>query len=253
MRLPNRQGRHQFWERVRGGLGWWEAAADAGISQRTAERWFRQAGGIMPPNVPALSGQRCLSLSEGEEIFAGVERGDSIRAIAMSIGRWPSTVYRELQQAPSEVQSSPSAWPTQDATLELSTQLGSRTCAATSLAAEEGQAGCQCQIAEAGAIQTEGKAEPGADRCTAATGVPGPAGDVGVPGSHLPSDLRSGQRCIAARAGSLSPHWAGASQATAQDCRAPGPNPQHGHDQRAPTRSRRSCRSWPLGRRPADG
>jgi len=52
----------------------------------------------MPPNVPALSSQRCLSLSEGEEIFAGVERGDSIRAIAMSIGRWPSTVYRELRR-----------------------------------------------------------------------------------------------------------------------------------------------------------
>src|SRR5437867_10002879 len=86
MRLPNRQGRHQFWERVRGGLAWWEAAADAGISQRTAERWFRQAGGIMPPNVPALSSQRCLSLSEREEIFAGVERGDSIRAIAMIMG-----------------------------------------------------------------------------------------------------------------------------------------------------------------------
>jgi transposase, IS30 family len=39
-----------------------------------------------------------LSLGEREEIFAGVERGDSIRGIAKSLGRAPSTVYRELRR-----------------------------------------------------------------------------------------------------------------------------------------------------------
>jgi len=98
MRLPNRQGRQRFWTQVRDGLPWRDAAEAAGVSERTAERWFRQAGGIMPANVPAHRSRRHLSMSEREEIFAAVERGDSIRAIARRIGRWPSTVYRELRR-----------------------------------------------------------------------------------------------------------------------------------------------------------
>ena len=98
MRLQDRNKQHLFWTQIRAGLACSAAAAAAGVRRHTAAGWFVQAGGIMPPNVPALSSQRCLSLSEGEEIFAGVERGDSIRAIAMSIGRWPSTVYRELRR-----------------------------------------------------------------------------------------------------------------------------------------------------------
>lgn len=98
MRLPKRSEQRWFWELVRSGLGWREAAETAGLSKRTAERWFGQAGGIMPPHVPAQSSQRCLSVNEREEIFAGVERGDSIRAIAHSLKRSPSTVLRELRR-----------------------------------------------------------------------------------------------------------------------------------------------------------
>ena len=98
MRPSDRQGQRRFWEGVRGGLAWWEAAEGAGVNQRTAEHWFRHSGGVMPPHVPAPSSQRYLSLNEREEIFAGVERGDSIRAIAKRIGRWPSTVLRELRR-----------------------------------------------------------------------------------------------------------------------------------------------------------
>ena len=98
MRLPNRSGRDVFWDQVRGGLPWREAAEAAGVSKRTAESWFRQAGGVMPAKVPKPPNHRYLSLTEREEIFAGVERGDSIHAIATNIGRWPSTVLRELRR-----------------------------------------------------------------------------------------------------------------------------------------------------------
>ena len=98
MRLLNRGGQRRFWEEVRAGRSRREAALGAGVSVRTADAWFRQAGGIMPANVPAQPSKRCLSLSEREEIFAGVVRGDSIRLIARGLGRAPSTVQRELRR-----------------------------------------------------------------------------------------------------------------------------------------------------------
>ena len=47
--------------------------------------------------VSGKRGRRNLTFDEREEIFAGVERGDSIRLIARSLGRAPSTVQRELR------------------------------------------------------------------------------------------------------------------------------------------------------------
>jgi Helix-turn-helix domain len=41
---------------------------------------------------------RCLTLTQREEIALGRARGESIRAIAASIGRSPSTVSRELRR-----------------------------------------------------------------------------------------------------------------------------------------------------------
>ena len=97
MRLPKRQERARFWELIRAGAVRTEAAVAAGVPVRSGKRWFVQAGGVPPPNVPQTSSRRYLSFSEREEIFAGVERGDSIRQIAKLLGRAPSTVLRELR------------------------------------------------------------------------------------------------------------------------------------------------------------
>lgn len=97
MRYPKRQERSRFWELVRAGSDPSEAARRAGVRARTAQRWFRQAGGVLPPSVPETSKARYLSIREREEIFAGVERGDSISRIAKLLGRAPSTVRRELR------------------------------------------------------------------------------------------------------------------------------------------------------------
>ncbi len=98
MRLPKRQERRRYWELIRAGSVRTEAAVGAGVPRRTGERWFLQAGGVLPPNVPEPTSQRYLSIREREEIFAGVERGESITHIAKLLARAPSTVLRELRR-----------------------------------------------------------------------------------------------------------------------------------------------------------
>src|ERR1700737_4062637 len=93
-----REGRRQFWLLIRAGVERRKAALALGLSDWTGKVWFRQAGGVIPAYVRAQTSHRSLSLEEREEIFAGVERGDSIRRIARTLGRAPSTVFRELRR-----------------------------------------------------------------------------------------------------------------------------------------------------------
>jgi IS30 family transposase len=95
---PLRELRRQFWVLVRAGQPRTQAAITLGLSQVTGTRWFSQAGGVVPAYVHAQSSSRYLSLAEREDIFAGVERGNSIRVIAKSVRRAPSTVLRELRR-----------------------------------------------------------------------------------------------------------------------------------------------------------
>ncbi len=87
--------RRQFWLLIRAGVERKKAAMALGLSGWTGKAWFRQAGGVMPAYVPPARG-RCLSEEERIEIYGGLQRGDSIRAIARALGRAPSTVWREL-------------------------------------------------------------------------------------------------------------------------------------------------------------
>jgi IS30 family transposase len=98
MRPPERAVLREFWLSIRRGVSTEEAASGLGYTKRTGTRWFGQAGGVVPAYVRAQRGRRNLAFDEREEIFAGVERGDSIRLIARSLGRAPSTVQRELRR-----------------------------------------------------------------------------------------------------------------------------------------------------------
>jgi len=93
-----RQVLTQFWRLIRDGVVREEAAQQVGYNREAGQRWFSQAGGVVPAYVTAERSSRCLSVEEREEIYAGVERGDSIRLIARSLGRAPSTVQRELRR-----------------------------------------------------------------------------------------------------------------------------------------------------------
>src|SRR5512146_576526 len=53
-------------------------------------------GGIRP--VPRQRSRRVLSLADREEISRGVAAGVSLRSIAATLGRAPSTISRELKR-----------------------------------------------------------------------------------------------------------------------------------------------------------
>ena len=86
-----------FWQGIVAGLSTADAAAASGVSTDTGEDWFNDAGGMLPLSLSEPSG-RFLSILERERIAAGVAKGDSIRVIAKSLGRAPSTVLRELRR-----------------------------------------------------------------------------------------------------------------------------------------------------------
>ena len=73
-----------------------EAAACLGVKSATAHGWLHKAGGVMRLATQPSGSYRRLSISEREGIHAGMERGESIRSIAASIDRAPSTVSREM-------------------------------------------------------------------------------------------------------------------------------------------------------------
>ena len=87
----------QFWREVATGASSEMAAQKVGVSAAVGSRWFRQGGG-MPTISLAEPGGRYLSFREREDIALLHARGFSIRQIARSLGRSPSTISRELRR-----------------------------------------------------------------------------------------------------------------------------------------------------------
>lgn len=91
----------EFWAAIRSGMVVAEAASCAGVSITVAWRWFRHVGGVMPPDFsssPQPVTVRRLSLDEREEIACRRAAGEGVRAIAVALGRSPSTISRELRR-----------------------------------------------------------------------------------------------------------------------------------------------------------
>jgi transposase, IS30 family len=86
-----------FWAGMADGEFITDAAAAAGTYRKQGTRWLYATGGVRPRRGRNLKG-RCLTFVEREEIALGRARGDSIRVIAVTIGRSPSTVSRELRR-----------------------------------------------------------------------------------------------------------------------------------------------------------
>jgi IS30 family transposase len=84
----------EYWRQVRAGRSRDEAASAAGVSQGTASRWFREAGGVIPPDLDRPSGLR-LSFAEREEMALLIAAGKTDAVIARALGRHRATIGRE--------------------------------------------------------------------------------------------------------------------------------------------------------------
>ena len=84
----------QVWLRMRAGQAAKPTARQLGLCTGTVRAYLIRCGGIRPQPRRRAAGR--LSLAEREEISRGLAAGHSIRAIALSLARAPSTVSREV-------------------------------------------------------------------------------------------------------------------------------------------------------------
>jgi IS30 family transposase len=97
MRLPPRRDhQREFWRLIRAGTTIADASACLGLEETTGRRWLRKAGGMPPLCLVEPVAHRFLTIVDREQILVGITAGESIRTIAASIDRAPSTVSREL-------------------------------------------------------------------------------------------------------------------------------------------------------------
>ena len=85
-----------MWDRWRKGESLNAIARHFGRSHSSIQGVFAPTGGIRPPQRQRP--RRALTLPEREEISRGVVAGQSMRWIAASLGRAPSTVSREINR-----------------------------------------------------------------------------------------------------------------------------------------------------------
>src|SRR3954463_6003296 len=86
-----------FWREIAKGLSSEDAAAGVGLSSAAGVRWFRERGG-MATLLRDPQTCRYLCFAEREEIALLRAEGKGVRAIARDLGRWPSTISRELRR-----------------------------------------------------------------------------------------------------------------------------------------------------------
>ena len=86
--------RRELWERWTRGESLTDVARALGKHTSSVHTHLAQTGGIRPPE--RRRSRLALTLAEREEISRGIARYESIRFIAQSLGRSPSTVSREV-------------------------------------------------------------------------------------------------------------------------------------------------------------
>lgn len=95
--VARREDRVRFWRSIALGVSSEDSAAVAGVSSAVGCRWFREAGGMPPIDLAAVS-YRYLCFAEREEIALLHGQHLGVRAIAERLNRSPSTISRELRR-----------------------------------------------------------------------------------------------------------------------------------------------------------
>jgi IS30 family transposase len=85
-----------MWDRWQEGVSLNEIGRMFDRGHSSVQRILAETGGIRPPQ--RRRSRRAFSLAEREEISRGIVAGRSLRSIASSLGRAPSTVSRELRR-----------------------------------------------------------------------------------------------------------------------------------------------------------
>jgi len=86
----------EMWRRWKNGESLREIGAAIGRDSGTVHWHIKQRGGIAPPR--RTRSQRQLSLAEREEISRGLMAGQSLRGIALQLGRPTCTISREVRR-----------------------------------------------------------------------------------------------------------------------------------------------------------
>jgi IS30 family transposase len=84
----------ELWVRLRAGKAAKPTARELGLCTGTVRAYLLRCGGIRPDPRRRAAGR--LTMAEREEISRGLAAGHSLHAIAMVLGRAPSTVSREV-------------------------------------------------------------------------------------------------------------------------------------------------------------
>src|SRR5579875_1615670 len=88
-----------YWQLIMSGMGTAEACQIVGIGRKTGYRWRVENGGLPPGRLAEdIRSGRFLSLLERQRIATLRSQGLSVRAIAVTLGRAPSTISRELRR-----------------------------------------------------------------------------------------------------------------------------------------------------------
>jgi IS30 family transposase len=93
----SRSLRRVFWQRVRQGGDIAVAAAVVGVSARTGQAWFAEAGGMPDVSLVEPASGRSLSMDERVEISLLAASGRGVREIARALGRSASGISTELR------------------------------------------------------------------------------------------------------------------------------------------------------------
>ena len=96
--VNQRDAKQAFWARIAAGASSEDAGLASGVSQPVGTRWFREAGGMAPISMVALSG-RFLSFGEREELALLHAQRLAVREIARRMERSPSTISRASRKS----------------------------------------------------------------------------------------------------------------------------------------------------------